>query len=48
MFWFLGPEACRILTPRPGMEPTPLELEGEVLTPGPSGRSLPQTFQGKV
>ena len=32
MFWFLGPEACGILSPRPGIEPESSALEGEVLT----------------
>ena len=31
MFWFLGPGACGILAPQPGIEPTPPALEGEVL-----------------
>ena len=34
-----GPEACRILAPRPGIKPSPLALEGEALTTGPSGKS---------
>ena len=37
---FFGLEACGILTPQPGIEPTPPALEGEVLTPGPSGKTL--------
>ena len=32
MFWFLGPEACGILTPPAGIEPAPAALEGKVLT----------------
>ena len=40
MFWFFGHEAYGILTPQPGMEPTPPALEGEALTTGPPGRSL--------
>ena len=36
-----GPEACRILAPRPGIKPSPLALEGEALTTGPSGKSIP-------
>ena len=36
-----GHEARGILTPRPGIEPTPPALEGEVLTTGPPGK--PQT-----
>ena len=37
---FFGLEACGILTPQPGIEPIPPALEGEVLTPGPSGKTL--------
>ena len=40
MFWFFGPKACGILAPRPGIEPIPPALEGEVLTTGPPGNSL--------
>ena len=32
MFWYFGREACGILAPRPGIEPAPSALEGEVLT----------------
>ena len=39
MFWFFGQEACGILAPRPGIEPTPPAWEGEVLTTGPPGKS---------
>ena len=39
MFWFFGHEACGILVPRPGIEPTPPALESEVLTTGPPGKS---------
>ena len=31
--------ACRMLTPRPGIEPTPPALEARVLTTGPPGKS---------
>ena len=31
MFWFCGHKSCGILVPRPGTEPTPPTLEGEVL-----------------
>ena len=34
-------EACEILVPPPGIKPTPPTLEGEVLTNGPPGKSLP-------
>ena len=40
LFWFFGREACGILAPRPGIEPAPPALEGEVLTTGPPGKSL--------
>ena len=30
MFWFFGREAHGILAPRPGIEPAPSALEGEV------------------
>ena len=30
MFWFLGHQAHEILAPQPGIEPTPIALEGEV------------------
>jgi len=33
------PDACGILAPQSGVETTPPTLEGEVLPPGPSGRS---------
>ena len=39
MFGILGQEAYRILAPRPGIEPTPLALEGEILTTGLPGKS---------
>ena len=41
VFWH---EACGILAPRPGIEPTPPALEGEVLTTGPPGRSLNYSY----
>ena len=44
MFWFFGREACGILAPRPGTEPAPAALEGEVLTTGPPGKSLEGLF----
>ena len=40
MFWFFDREAYGILDPRPGIEPASPALEGEVLTPGPPGKSL--------
>ena len=45
MFWFFGCEACGILAPQPGIEPTPPALEGEVLTTGPPGKSLDSSFK---
>ena len=39
-FGFCGHEACGILASRPGMEPSPPALEGEVLTTGPPGKSV--------
>ena len=44
MFWFFGPEACGILAPRPGIEPTPPALDSEVLTTGLPGKSLSAHF----
>ena len=40
MFWVFGHKACGILTPRPGIEPTPPALGDEVLTAGL--RAVPQ------
>ena len=37
--FFLGPKACGILALPPGIEPTPLASEGEVLTIGLPGKS---------
>ena len=39
MFWFFSQEACGILVPQPGLEPTAPALEGKVFT-GPPGKSL--------
>ena len=39
MFWFFGHEACGILAPQLGTEPTPPALEGEDSTTGPPGTS---------
>ena len=36
---YFGHEACGILAPWPGIEPTPLELEGEILTIEPTEKS---------
>ena len=42
MFWLLACEACGILAPQPGTEPTIPALEGKVITTGPPGKSLDQ------
>ena len=39
MFWFSGRDARGILAPRPGIEPAPPALKGEVLTTGLPGKS---------
>ena len=39
IFWW-GCEACGILAPQWGIEPTPAVLEGEVLTTGLRGKAL--------
>ena len=39
-FIFFSKEACGILAPQPGMEPTPSALGGKVLTTGPPGKSV--------
>ena len=44
MFWVFGHEACGISAPRPGIEPIPPALEGEVLTTGPPGKSQESVF----
>ena len=40
MLSFFGHKACGVWAPQPGIEPTPLALEGEVLTTGPLPKSL--------
>ena len=40
MVWFFGHEACGVLAPWLGIEPTSPALEGEILTTGPPGKSL--------
>ena len=42
VFWFFGPKACDILAPRPGIEPSPSVLEGEIITTG-SPEKYPST-----
>ena len=44
MFWFFCLKTCEILAPRPGIEPAPPALEGEVLTTGLPGKSLNKPF----
>ena len=44
MFCFFGPKACGILALRPGIEPAPPALEGEILTTGPLGQSWEAVF----
>ena len=43
---FFGNKWCGILTPWPGIKPTPPALEGEVLTTGPPGK-FPNSLNGK-
>ena len=38
-FWFFSQEACRVLSPQPGIEPAYPSLEGKVLTTGLPGES---------
>ena len=40
VFVFSGHEACEILAPGQGIEPTLPSLQGKVLTTGPPGKSL--------
>ena len=40
-----GHEACGILVPWPGIEPTPPAIEGEVLTTGPPREVPTQSFE---
>ena len=47
MLQFFGSRACEILAPRPGMEPAPSVLEGEILTTRPSGKPPIFSFLGK-
>ena len=47
LFFFVllfGWEACGVLGPQPGTEPTSLSLEGEVLTPRLPGKSQTNLF----
>ena len=49
MLCFFGHEACGILAPQPGIEPSTPALECGVLTTGPPGKSrYPDTFDPKV
>ena len=47
MLWFFGPETRGILVPRPGIEPAPPALEGEVLTTGLPGKSQQYLSQNR-
>ena len=44
LFWFFGHEACGILAPQPGIEPTSPVLEGKALTTGLPGESQVDYF----
>ena len=46
MLCFFGHEACGILAPRPGIEPTVPALGGEVLTTGGQPRDLSPNASG--
>ena len=39
MVWFSGLKACGILASQPGIELMPPELEGDIFTTGPAGKS---------
>ena len=39
VFFFFGNKSCGILTPQPGIKPTPPALEGEALTTQPPMKS---------
>ena len=39
MYWFFSQESCGTLASQPGIKPTPLVLEGEVLTTETPGKS---------
>lgn len=41
VFGFFDHEAGGILAPQPGIKPSPSALEGNILTTGPPGKSLP-------
>jgi len=43
VFW--PHKACGVFTPQPGIKPTPLALEGEVLTTGQPWKSLQYIFK---
>ena len=47
-FWLFGHQAYGILALQPGINPLRPALEGEVLTTGPSRKSLGQVFTGKL
>ena len=41
-------EACGILAPGPGIEPTPAALEGKASTTEPPGKSLQRLFKAGI
>ena len=45
MFLVFGPQVCGVLVPQPVIEPAPLVLEGQALTPGLPGKSLSQLLK---
>ena len=44
MFWFIVCKACGVLAAWAGIKHAPPVLEGQVLTPGPPGKSLELQF----
>ena len=48
MLWSFGHEACRTQAPWPGIETAPPAVEGEVLTPGPPGKSFQKIFDALI
>ena len=48
MFWFFDRKACGTLAPSPGIEATPLALEGEVLANSPPGKPHDLFFDQQI
>ena len=46
MFWIFGHEACGVLAPWPGIDPTPPALEGKMLTLEHQGSPVPTHSSG--